>query len=59
MQAKIYSWVQQEDSLKYWESKQDTADSVKHVDWSAIGSTMKQLPRSRRVFMSKHVAGMC
>ena len=59
MQAKIYSWVQQEDIVKYWESEQDTADSVKHVDWSAIGSTIKQVPRSRQVFVSKHVAGMC
>ncbi len=32
---------------------------MKTVDWEAIGSTLQGIARGRRVFVSKHTAGMC
>jgi hypothetical protein len=29
------------------------------VDWAAIGRTMKGVSRGRRVFVTKHMSGMC
>jgi hypothetical protein len=48
------------DGLKYWQSKVDVTQEVTAlVDWQAIGRAMKGATRGRRVFVSKHTAGMC
>lgn len=56
----LYSVVQNKDGLKYWHTKPDISQEVTDlVDWDAIGRSMKGVPRGRRVFVTKHTAGMC
>jgi len=58
--SQIYSAVHKESSLEYWKTKKDVPpEAVSRVDWPAIGRAMKGVPRGRRVFVTKHVAGMC
>ncbi len=48
------------DSLTYWHSKPDIKDDVTStVDWEAIEKSLQRSKRARRVFITKHVAGMC
>jgi hypothetical protein len=60
IQPTIYLAVQGVDSEKYWSNKKDIDPSgVELVDRTAIGRTMRTIPRNRRVFVMKHVSGMC
>jgi hypothetical protein len=60
LQQYLYEAVQSGTSEEYWASKPNTStESIKSVDWRTIGSAMKTQPRARRVFFSKHIAGMC
>jgi len=60
IQSNIYSAVQGVDSKQYWRTKKDIDPSgVQLVDWAAIGRAMRTIPRNRRVFVMKHVSGMC
>jgi len=60
IQAHIYSSVHDEDGRKYWKGKNDSsAAAVDLVDWKSIGHAMRGVKRGRRVFVTKHVAGMC
>jgi hypothetical protein len=59
IQMKLYACVQEIDSIKYWEAKQEQPDSLQVVDWVSIGRAMAKIPRTRRGFITKHVAGMC
>jgi len=44
----------------YWQTKPDvTPEVVQIVDWPAVGRSMKGVVRGRRVFVTKHAAGMC
>jgi hypothetical protein len=60
IQSTTYAAVQGEYSEQYWRGKKDIdATGIKLVDWTAIGNAMKLIPRPRRVFVAKHVSGMC
>ncbi len=60
IQSHIYSLVQDEDGAQYWMAKLDSSSqTVNLVDWKAIGLAMKGIKRGRRVFVTKHVVGMC
>ncbi len=56
----LYNAIQEKNSLIYWNSKCAAgAAATGEVDWTLLGRSMKSLPRSRRVFVTKHTAGMC
>jgi hypothetical protein len=56
----IYSWVPDEKSKKYWAGKVDVSEeAVSLVDWTSIGMAMRATSRARRVFVTRHTAGMC
>jgi hypothetical protein len=56
----IYSHVHNRDGELYWaEKRQQELTTISHIDWTLIGKAMRSIPRSRRVFISKHVSGMC
>jgi len=56
----IYSAVHNQNGLQYWLTKPDVSQEVvEAVDWKAVGRSMKSVPRGRRVFVTKHTAGMC
>jgi len=56
----IYSWVHDEKSKKYWAGKEDVSEeAVSLVVWKSIGVEMRPTCRARRVFITKHTAGMC
>ena len=60
IQSLIYSLVHDEDGAQYWMAKLDSSSqTVNLVDWKAIGLAMKGIKRGRRVFVTKHVVGMC
>jgi hypothetical protein len=60
IQSHIYSLVQDEDGAQYWMAKLDSSSqTVNLVDWKAISLSMKGIKRGRRVFVTKHVVGMC
>jgi hypothetical protein len=60
IQPAIYDAVQAEDSANYWSTKTDIDPAgLSLVDWKAIGRSMKQISRARRVFITKHTSGMC
>jgi thiamine phosphate synthase YjbQ (UPF0047 family) len=60
IQARIYSFVHDEDGYQYWKTKNDSsAPAVDLVDWKSIGHAMRGVKRGRRVFVTKHVAGIC
>jgi hypothetical protein len=33
--------------------------AIESINWAAIGDAMKEVPRKRRIFISKHICGMC
>jgi hypothetical protein len=56
----IYSHVHNRDGELYWaEKRQQELTTISNIDWTLIGKAMRSIPRSRRVFISKHVSGMC
>jgi hypothetical protein len=56
----IYNVVHSPKALEYWQGKDDLPQEViAKVDWDSIGVAMKEAKRSRRIFISKHVSGMC
>jgi hypothetical protein len=56
----LYAFVHQTDGLQYWATKPDlSSDVLAKVDWALIGHSMRGVKRGRRVFVTKHVAGMC
>jgi hypothetical protein len=58
--SQIYSALHSLDGISYWQTKPEvTPDVVNTVDWVAIGHTMKGVSRGRRVFVTKHMSGMC
>jgi hypothetical protein len=60
IQTVIYQAIHEEESKKYWGAKDNIEpSSLKEVDWTAIGKAMRNLPRARRVFVAKHISGMC
>jgi hypothetical protein len=60
IQKQLYEAVHSSFSEEYWASKPNSSPaSVRLVNWRTIGFAMKTLPRTRRVFLSKHISGMC
>jgi hypothetical protein len=59
IQESIYSAVHNPESEAYWGHKEDSPENIVLVDWPLIGFAMKQAPRSRRAFVTKHTCGMC
>jgi len=56
----IYSLVHDEEASAYWASKQDLSlESLSKVDWPAVEVACAEVSRGRRVFLSKHISGMC
>jgi hypothetical protein len=56
----LYSLVHDEIAKDYWAAKTDLDNlALEATDWSCVGTVMREVPRTRRVFLSKHVAGMC
>jgi len=60
IQTQLYSHVQSISSEEYWGNKPGVLKPVLHtVDWQTIGKAMRTQRRTRRFFLTKHVAGMC
>jgi hypothetical protein len=59
IQESIYSAVHNPESEAYWGRKEDSPENIVLVDWPLIGFAMKQAPKARRVFVTKHTCGMC
>jgi hypothetical protein len=58
--SNIYALVHDEEGASYWETKREVREgATSFIDWKAIGIAMRSAPRSRRVFISKYVSGMC
>jgi hypothetical protein len=58
--SQIYSALHSADGISYWQTKPEvTPDVVNTVDWAPIRGTMKGVSRARRVFVTKHLSGMC
>ena len=56
----IYSHVHNRDGERYWAEKgQQELATISNIEWPLIGTAMRSIPRPRRVFISKHVSGMC
>jgi hypothetical protein len=56
----IYSAIHTPTSVEYWAQKHlIPPDIIKKVDWQMIGRSMHSLPRTRRIFITKHTSGMC
>jgi hypothetical protein len=60
VQAKSSEAVQAKSSKEYWGAKRDVQqDNISEVDWMNIRKAMRSQPRTCRIFISKHVSGMC
>ncbi len=56
----LYDLVHSEEEKDYWKQKDKiTSTDINSVNWDLIEVAMKESARSRRVFVSKHVCGMC
>jgi len=56
----IYALMHDEEGASYWESKREVKEGATSlIDWENIGTAMKGVTRSCRVFISKHTSGMC
>jgi hypothetical protein len=48
------------DSETYWRNKKDIDPSgIELVYWTAIGPTMRTIPRNKKIFVTKNVSGIC
>jgi hypothetical protein len=60
LSSTLYDLVHAEEAKQYWLTKESISEQViQSTNWEAIGKAMTELPRTRRVFLSKHVVGMC
>jgi hypothetical protein len=57
----LYARVHDALGKTYWLGKYDMTEEVFFdlVDWEAKGCEMREIKRSRRVFLAKHCSGMC
>jgi hypothetical protein len=56
----LYDMVHSPSALEYWKKKDNMTDSaLGNINWDAIVTAMKETKRSSRVFIAKHVSGMC
>jgi hypothetical protein len=60
LEETIHDVVHSQEAMEYWTQKDGiTEDVLKEVQWDLIEVAMKEAKGSRRVFISKHVSGMC
>ncbi len=60
LEETIYDIIQSQEAMEYWTQKDGiTEDALKAVQWDLIEVAMKEAKRSKRVFISKHISGMC
>jgi hypothetical protein len=60
LSSKLYEFVHSEEAKQYWLAKEPISEQViRSTNWDAIGKAMTEMPRTRRVFLAKHVVGMC
>ncbi len=58
--TELYDLVHSVGAREYWCKKDGlTEEAINTVNWDIIGTAMKEVNRSRRVFITKHVCGMC
>jgi len=56
----IYTYIHSYQGDQYWLTKPDVNEALlKEVDWKATKAALKSIPRQQRVFLTKHVCGMC
>ncbi len=56
----MYDLVHSTEAKEDWRKKDDLArDTMDTVHWDAIHTAMRESKRSQRVFISKHVNGVC
>lgn len=56
----IYTYIHNYQGDQYWLTKPDVNKVLlKEVDWTATEVALQSIPRQRRVFLMKHVCGMC
>ena len=60
LETTLYDIVHAKEAKEYWMRKdQLPMRTIEQVDWEVIGTAMKETKRARRVFLSKHICGMC
>jgi hypothetical protein len=56
----IYTYIHNYQGDQYWLPKPDVNKALlKEVDWMAAEIALQSIPRQIRVFLTKHVCGMC
>jgi hypothetical protein len=56
----LYDLVHSREARPYWKNKNKVPEGIINVVyWEVIGQALRELPRSRRFFISKHTMGMC
>ncbi len=56
----VYDLVLSEEARDYWEAKDNiSSEVINAINWDAIDMAMMETKRNRKVFISKHVSGMC
>jgi hypothetical protein len=56
---KLYNLVQSSDMERYWDKKGTDKTTLDMVDWDCLVLARKEVPKSRRIFLTKHSVGMC
>ncbi len=56
----VYKIVHDREAYEYWKQKDKVLmEAVDYMNWEAISSAMKLIPRARQHFITKHTASMC
>ena len=60
LREEVINHVQGPPCMQYWDDKQRFAPGDSEaVDWQATAKAMKTVPHSRRIYVTKHSAGIC
>jgi hypothetical protein len=60
IENKIYERVHAPEAQAYWTKRKNlNEDAYSRIHWEAISSAMEKSKLHRRIFISKHVSGMC
>jgi hypothetical protein len=60
LSSTLYNFVHSAEAKQYWLTKDHISEqAIQSTNWEAIDQAMSETPRSRRVFLTKHVVGMC
>jgi hypothetical protein len=56
----VYDIVHSDEAREHWKAKKNiSTDVINAINWDSIDTAMKETKRNRKVFISKHVSGMC